>query len=71
MSKPKSYVRPDDGATMFEVEPHQYVSAKILQRKAAILAPWNTMNRTRPRRRKAQDGVRGGRRARQVRRGGK
>jgi hypothetical protein len=31
MSKPKSYVRPDDGATMFEVEPHQYVSAKILQ----------------------------------------
>jgi hypothetical protein len=31
MSKPKSYVRPNDGATMVEVEPHQYVNAKILE----------------------------------------
>ncbi len=31
MSKSKSYIRPDDGATMVEVEPHQYVNAKILQ----------------------------------------
>src|SRR5258708_652966 len=30
-SKPKSYIRPDDGATMIEVEPHQYVNAKILR----------------------------------------
>jgi hypothetical protein len=29
MSKPKSYVRPKDGATMVAVEPHQYVNAKI------------------------------------------
>jgi hypothetical protein len=31
MSKPKSYVRPNDGATMVEVEPHQYVNTKILE----------------------------------------
>ena len=31
MSQPKSYVRSSDGATMVEVEPHQYVNAKILQ----------------------------------------
>jgi hypothetical protein len=27
----KSYIRSDDGATMVEVEPHQYVNAKILR----------------------------------------
>jgi hypothetical protein len=31
MSKPKSYVRSPDDATMVEVEPHQYVNAKVLQ----------------------------------------
>jgi hypothetical protein len=31
MSKSKSYIRPDDGATMIEVEPHQYVNAKVLR----------------------------------------
>jgi hypothetical protein len=31
MSKPKSYVRPNDGGMMVEVEPHQYVNAKILE----------------------------------------
>jgi hypothetical protein len=41
----KSYVRPDDGATMVEAVPHQYVSAKILELQGAIPAPWNTMNR--------------------------
>ncbi len=30
-AKAKSYIRPDDGATMAEVEPHQYVNAKILR----------------------------------------
>jgi hypothetical protein len=30
-SKSKSYIRPDDGATMIEVEPHQYVNAKVLR----------------------------------------
>jgi hypothetical protein len=30
-AKAKSYIRPDDGATMVEVEPHQYVNAKILR----------------------------------------
>jgi hypothetical protein len=30
-SKSKPYVRPDDDATMVEVEPHQYVNAKILE----------------------------------------
>jgi hypothetical protein len=30
-SKSKSYIRPDDGTTMIEVEPHQYVNAKILR----------------------------------------
>jgi hypothetical protein len=44
MSKPKSYVRSNDGAMMVEVEPLQVVNAKILQRKAAIPAPRNTMN---------------------------
>jgi hypothetical protein len=31
MSKPRSYIRPDDGAMMIEVEPDQYVNAKVLQ----------------------------------------
>jgi hypothetical protein len=31
MSKPKSHVRPNQAATMVEVEPHQYVNAKILE----------------------------------------
>jgi hypothetical protein len=31
MSKSKSYVRSSDGATMVEVEPHQYVNANVLQ----------------------------------------
>jgi hypothetical protein len=30
MSKLKSYVRSSDGATMVEVEPHQYVNTKVL-----------------------------------------
>jgi hypothetical protein len=30
-AKSKSYIRPDDGATVIEVEPHQYVNAKILR----------------------------------------
>jgi hypothetical protein len=34
MSRLKSYVRPNDGATMVEVEPHQYVNAKILELQA-------------------------------------
>jgi hypothetical protein len=31
MSRPKSCIRPNDGATMVEVEPHQCVNAKILE----------------------------------------
>jgi hypothetical protein len=31
MSKSKSYVRSTDGATMVEVDKHQYVNAKVLQ----------------------------------------
>jgi len=29
MSDSKSYVRPDDRATIVEVEPHRYVNAKL------------------------------------------
>ena len=31
MSKSRSYIRSDDSAMMIEVEPYQYVNAKILQ----------------------------------------
>ncbi len=30
-AKSKSYIRPHDGATMLEVEPHQYVNAKVFR----------------------------------------
>jgi hypothetical protein len=43
--KPKSYVGSPDGATMVEVEPHQYVNARSCSCRAAIPAATNTMER--------------------------
>jgi hypothetical protein len=65
----KSYVRPDDGATMVEAEPHQYVSAKILELQGRHPSALEHDEPARRRRCKARDGVQGGRRARQACRG--
>jgi hypothetical protein len=53
----KSYVRPDDGATMVEAEPHQYVSAKILELQGRHPSALEHDEPTRRRRSKAQYGV--------------
>jgi hypothetical protein len=47
MSKPKSYVRSSDRATMVEVEPHQYVTPRCSRRRAAIQAARNAARRPR------------------------
>jgi len=43
----KSYIRSSDGATMVEVEPHQYVNRQILRSKAASPRATNTAKQPR------------------------
>ena len=49
MTMSKSYIRSSDGATMIELQPHQYVNAKSFVSKAALLRTSNTAKQPRHR----------------------